>query len=127
MHDTSKDSSGTVLERLLREPLVHFLGLAAALFVMAELVGSGDTTIEITQDEIEYRIMQVEAEEDAPLTEQERRLVVEAYIDERVLVREAQEIGLDVDERIEDILIQKMLHVLSGDVIQPSEEELAVY
>ena len=127
MHDTSKDSSGTVLERLLREPLVHFLGLAAALFVMAELVGSSDTTIEITQDEIEYRIMQVEAEEGAPLTEQERRLVVEAYIDERVLVREAQEIGLDVDERIEDILIQKMLHVLSGDVIQPSEEELAVY
>ena len=127
MHDTSKDSSGTVLERFLREPLVHFLGLAAALFVMAELVGSGDTTIEITQDEIEYRIMQVEAEEGAPLTEQERRLVVEAYIDERVLVREAQEIGLDVDERIEDILVQKMLHVLSGDVIQPSEEELAVY
>ena len=82
MHDTSKDSSGTVLERLLREPLVHFLGLAAALFVMAELVGSSDTTIEITQDEIEYRIMQVEAEEDAPLTEEERRLVVEAYIDE---------------------------------------------
>ncbi|SVC22668.1 uncharacterized protein METZ01_LOCUS275522, partial [marine metagenome] len=55
------------LERLLREPLVHFLGLAVALFVTAELVGSGDTTIEITQDEIEDRIMQVEAEEGAPL------------------------------------------------------------
>ena len=127
MSDTSKDSSGRVLERLLREPLVHFLGLAIALFMTAEVIGSGDTTIEITQDEIEYRIMQVEAEEGTPLTEQERRLVVEAYIDERVLVREAQEIGLDADERIEDILVQKMLHVLSGDVIQPSEEELAFY
>ena len=31
------------------------------------------------------------------------------------------------DERIDDILVQKMLHVLSGDVIQPSEDELEVY
>ncbi|HSH76236.1 MAG TPA: peptidylprolyl isomerase, partial [Longimicrobiales bacterium] len=55
----------------------------------------------------------------------ERRLVEEAYIDERVLIREARALGLEADERIDDILVQKMLHILSGDVIQPTDEELA--
>jgi hypothetical protein len=44
-----------------------------------------------------------------------------------VLVREAQAMGLSADERIDDILVQKMLHVLSGDVIRPSEDELEAY
>ena len=32
--------------------------------------------------------------------------------------------GLEADRRSDDILVQKMLHVLSGDVIQPTEDEL---
>jgi hypothetical protein len=44
-----------------------------------------------------------------------------------VLVREAQAMGLSADERIDNILVQKMLHVLSGDVIRPSEDELEAY
>mgnify|MGYP003314310667 FL=1 len=35
--------------------------------------------------------------------------------------------GLDDDARIHDILAQKMRHVLSGDIIQPSEAELQAF
>lgn len=114
-------------KRALREPLLYFMLLAAGLFAVSALVGPGDDVIEVSREELEYRILQVEAEEGAPLTPRERRLVEEAYIDERVLVEEARRLGLQDDERIDDILVQKMLHVLSGDVIQPSDEELALY
>lgn len=117
----------SALRGLAREPLFHFVLLAAALFVLGALFGPGSDVIEVSREEIEWRILQVEAGRGTRLTDNERRVVEEQYIDERVLVREAQSLGLSTDERIEDILVQKMLHVLSGDVIQPSEDELALY
>lgn len=121
------DASGPSLESVLREPLLHFVLLAAVLFGASAVLGPGDDVIEITRDQIEWRILQVEAEEGRRLTEEERALVRERYIDERVLAREAREMGLEADERIDDILVQKMLHVLSGDVIQPTDEEIAAF
>jgi len=115
-----------ILTRAVREPLLHFLVLAGALFAAAAVLRRDDDVIEVTQQELEYRILQVEARE-GTLTDDERRLVEEAYIDERVLVREARAMGLEADERIDDILIQKMLHILSGDVIQPTDQELEAY
>ncbi len=117
----------SALREVVREPLFHFLLLAAALFVLAALFGPGSDVIEVSREEIEWRILQIEAEEGERLSDDERRVVEEEYLDERVLVREAQALGLAEDERIDDILIQKMLHVLSGDVIQPSDDELAMY
>ena len=115
------------LQGAVREPLFHFVLLAAALFALAALFGPESDVIEVSREEIEWRILQVEAEQGRRLTDDERRVVEEEYLDERVLVREAQALGLSVDERIDDILVQKMLHVLSGDVIQPSDDELAMY
>ncbi len=117
----------SALRGIVREPLFHFLLLAAALFVLAALFGPGSDVIEVSREEIEWRILQIEAERGERLTDDERRVVEEEYLDERVLVAEAQALGLATDERIDDILVQKMLHVLSGDVIQPSDEELAMY
>ena len=117
----------SALRGTLREPLFHFVLLAAALFVLAALFGPGSDVIEVSREEIEWRILQIEAGRGTRLTDNERRVAEEQYIDERVLVREAQALGLSADERIDDILVQKMLHVLSGDVIQPSDDELAMY
>jgi hypothetical protein len=114
------------LAAALREPLLHFLLLTVLLFGVGALIRPGGDAIEVSRAELDWRILQVEAQE-GPLTEGERRLVEEAYIDERVLVREARALGLEADERIDDILVQKMLHILSGDVIQPTDEELAAH
>jgi hypothetical protein len=114
------------LAAALREPLLHFLLLTVLLFGVGALIRPGGDVIEVSRAELDWRILQVEAQE-GPLTEGERRLVEEAYIDERVLVREARALGLEADERIDDILVQKMLHVLSGDVIQPTDQELAAW
>ncbi len=115
-----------LLTKVLREPLLHFAALAAALFVTAAVVRRDDDVIEVSRQELDWRIEQVEARE-GPLSPEERLLVEEAYIDERVLIREARAMGLEADERIDDILVQKMLHILSGDVIQPTDAELEAF
>jgi hypothetical protein len=111
--------------RLAREPTLHFVLLAAALFgVHALVAGRTENVVAIDRAEIDVRVWQVEAARGRPLTEAERAAVEAAYVDEQILVREARLIGLDRDERVHDILAQKMLHVLSGDVIQPVGREL---
>jgi hypothetical protein len=115
-----------VIDKAMREPLLHFAVLAVALFVIGGVMRRGDDVIEVSRQELDWRLEQVEARE-GPLSPEDRLLVEEAYIDERVLIREARAMGLEADERIDDILVQKMLHILSGDVIQPTEEELATF
>ena len=118
----------TFLGRLLREPTVHFALLAAGLFAISAAVRSGNReAIEIDRGVVEARILLREMRLGAVLTDDQRRQVEQAYIDEQVLVREALALGLDQDGRIHDILAQKMRHVLSGEVIQPTEDELRTY
>jgi hypothetical protein len=114
---------------VLREPTLHFAVLAAALFAVNAVVGARgrENVIEIDRAEIAARIAEIEVKTGAALGEQARKQVEEAYIDERVLVREAQALGLQDDARIDDFLAQKMLHVLSADVIQPTDHELEAY
>ncbi len=118
------DSDNGKPTKLIGEPLVHFGLLAALLFVVGGVFGGSEDAIEVSRAEIEWRIVQLESERGSRLNAEERELVEEAYIEERVLVREALALGLSEDERIDDILVQKMLHVLSGDVIQPEDGEL---
>lgn len=114
-----------LLRRILREPTSHFVLLAALLFAAnAALESWRGNVITIDRVQIEARIAELEALRGAPLSPEERQLVEDAYIEEQVLVREALDMGLESDRRIDDILVQKMLHVLSGDVIQPTEGEL---
>ncbi|MBI4541168.1 MAG: peptidyl-prolyl cis-trans isomerase [Gemmatimonadetes bacterium] len=114
--------------RVLREPTFHFVLLAAALFAISAVIGSRNrNVIEIDRAQIVTRIAEIEALGGAPLSAEERQQVEEAYIDEQVLVREAQALGLEDDARIYDVLVQKMLHVLSADVIQPTDAELEAY
>ena len=52
---------------VLREPLVHFLLLTGALFGIGALFGSDADVIRVSRAELDWRIMQVEAQE-GPLT-----------------------------------------------------------
>ena len=116
------------VRRIAKEPTVLFALLAAALFVTAGAVARlRRPMIEIDRRSVELRIHELERGRGASLNEEERNLAVSAYVDEQVLAREARVRGLDDDDRIRSILYQKMLHVLSGDVPQPSESELMAY
>jgi PPIC-type PPIASE domain len=117
------------LRPVLREPTLHFVLLAVALFAVsaAARARNRDHVIEIDEATVAARIASAEANRGAPLSPEERQQVQEDYIDQQVLAREARVRGLDDDAQIRYLLAQKMLDVLSADVIQPSQPELAAY
>ena len=111
--------------RILREPTFHFLVIAAAISVLYALTNR-DEKVELVIDatELEARILVTELAQGRPVTPQQREEIRQQVIDDYVLVLEAYDLGLQNDARINDILAQKMLHVLSGNVIQPGDDEL---
>ena len=116
------------ISSLLKEPLVHFVGLAAFVFVGYQAVQSEDEfIIEITQSEIDARISLLESSKGTTASPTLRDEITELYLEEQMLVREALTLNLDNDARIHDMLAQKMRHVLSGEIIQPNEDEIQAF
>ena len=115
-------------QKLMREPTVHFVIIALFIFTLYAITQSGnENLLEIDQREIDARIFMQELSRGEELTQEQRELVTAFYIEEQILVREALSMELDNDERIHDILAQKMRHVLSGNIIQPTDVELREY
>lgn len=113
------------LRRFLQEPTLHFLVIAGLVFAAYGLFQSGsDNVLEINAREIEARIFMQELASGRELDADQRQAIQDAYIEEQILVREALKQNLDNDARIHDMLAQKMRHVLSADVIQPTESDL---
>lgn len=119
------DSHAQLARHLIREPTVHFLVIAALVFLGYALLGGQDENVlELDAREIEARLFLAELSAGRELSEEQEQEVVNRYVEEQVLVAEALAMNLDNDARIHDILAQKMRHVLSADVIQPDAAEL---
>ena len=115
-------------QKLMREPMVHFFVIALIIFAAYAIAQSGNENhLEIDQREIDARIFMQELSRGEELSLEQRELVTALYIEEQILVREALSMELDNDERIHDVLAQKMRHVLSGSIIQPTDDELQEY
>jgi hypothetical protein len=131
--------------RLLREPLVHFVAAGGALFLAYVLTESRNdahedaTTIVVDRRSLlafmQYRANAFDsgvfaaALNDLPADEVER--LIDAYVDEEILYRQASELGLaDSDYVIRQRMIQKADFLL-GDVasgsIDVDDEELRAY
>ena len=124
----SSSVSAPVYARIMREPIAHFFAIAVIIFALYAITQAGNENfLEIDQREIDARIFIQELSRGEELSVEQRDLVTAFYIEEQILVREALAMELDNDERIHDILAQKMRHVLSGNIIQPSDAELNAY
>jgi len=118
----------TIIKKLSKEPTAHFFLIALVIFLIYGIsaLNSGNL-LEIDQREIDARVFMQEMASGQELTDEQREYIASRYVEEQILVKEAIAIGLDNDARIHDMLAQKMRHVLSGDVIQPSQKELDDY
>ena len=119
------DKTKTIVGRIMNEPTIHFFMIAVVVFIVYAIsnIGSKDI-VEIDQREIDARILMQEMASGQPLTPDQQEFIASSYVEEQILVKEAIELGLDNDARIHDMLAQKMKHVLSGDIIQPTPSEL---
>jgi hypothetical protein len=111
-----------------REPLVHFLALAALLFGAYHLLTpSARESIVIERASIDELARRQEELLARPLNDEERRALVESAIDDAVLLREAYRRGLDRDAVVRQHLVQKMRFILGEDETAPTEAELRAY
>lgn len=128
---TTTKPAYSILTSLTREPTVLFALLALMIFLLNALAGrnSGQESslLEIDRRELDARILMQEISQGEEASAQLKAQIEEAFIEEQILVREAIALGLDNDSRIHDMLAQKMRHVLSGGVIQPTDEELSSF
>lgn len=124
--ETGGVSSPSGLWGFLRhEPLVHFLALAALLFI-ANAIFAGDDREVIAVDTAtqEYLLQERRDLLLRELTEQETQDVIDSFVEEEILTREARKRGFDSNSRIRTLLIQNMRFFLSQDLPAPSDEDL---
>jgi len=123
------------LRKLIREPLFHFLLLGAVIFFIAgrsRSVGvSFGEKIVVTQSQIESIGVGFSRTWMRPPTQEEMQGLVDDYIREEVLYREAKAMGLDQDDVIVRRRMRQKFEFLSEDRVArsgpPSELELEEY
>ena len=121
--------------KFVREPLVHFLIIGAVLFVLYGLWGQQDSeenerTITITTGEVAWLADAWEKRWNRPPTPEERQGLVDQYLREMILYREAVAMGLDRDDSVIRRRLAQKLEFLSNDLITPqppTDEDLQAY
>jgi hypothetical protein len=121
--------------KLLREPLVHFLVIGAAIYLLYGLFteptpDEDDKTIVVTAGEIEWMQSSWQKRWNRPPTQQELDGLIQQYIRETVLYREALTMGLNQHDQVIRRRLAQKLEFLAKDLVAltpPTDEELRAY
>ena len=121
--------------KVIREPLVHFLAIGVLIFTFYGFWGQQDTrdqerVISITPGEIAWLTNSWEKTWNRPPTPEERKGLIDQYLRELVLYREAVAMGLDRDDAVIRRRLAQKLEFLSNDLITPqlpTNDELQAY
>ncbi|GIC78740.1 peptidyl-prolyl cis-trans isomerase [Moritella sp. F3] len=122
------------MKQVFKEPLLAFLLIGAAIFALFQLVAddplTADAEIVVTAGHIQVLTMGFEKRWQRPPNDSERQGLIQHYVREEVLYREALALGLDRDDpMIKRRLVQK-LQFLSEDIAtadKPEEQQLLTY
>ena len=118
---------------LLREPLLHFLVLGAALFGLFGVVGKKDAEapakIVISAERVANLADRFARTWRRPPTQQELQGLVEDDIRDEVFYREGRAAGLDRDDFVIRRRVRQKMEFLAEDMAaaEPSDEQLAAY
>jgi hypothetical protein len=122
------------LSRLLRAPLLHFLVLGLVFFVLYARYGRA---VEVESKEIVVSAQQIEMlaslwekQWRRPPMPNELQGLVDSYVREEVLYREALAMGLDRDDTVVRRRLAQKIEFLAQDLatqIEPSDQELRTF
>ena len=122
------------MNRILREPLLHFVLLGAAIFAAYSLVsrrgGSEPGNIVISAGQIAAIELGFTRTWHRPPTRDELEGLIRDRVREEVYYREAMALGLDQDDTIIRRRLRQKLEFLTDDVVaeaQPTDAELNAY
>jgi len=122
------------MKRLLREPLLHFLLIGAALFVLYGLLNRGQSgaprEIVISEARVEALAGNFATVWMRPPTAVELKGLIDDYVAEEVYYREAVAMGLDQDDTVIRRRLRQKMEFISEDVAaatEPTEAQLQAY
>ena len=118
----------------LREPLVHFLLIGVALFLLFEAVsdpaGPQSSRIVITNGQIDNLKARFAKTWQRQPTREELHELITGHVREEILYREALALGLDKDDGVVRRRMTQKLELMSDDIAGitiPSDEDLQDY
>jgi len=123
------------VKRFIREPLLHFVVLGAALFALDALFGeragpAGDDEIVVSRGRIDnLRALFVKTWQRPP-TAPELRGLVDDFVLEEALYREGKAMGVDVDDTIIRRRVRQKMEFAVDDIIEfdkPTEAQLEAW
>jgi hypothetical protein len=118
---------------LLREPLLHFLVLGAALFALFGAVNKKDAEapakIVISEARIATHTDRFARTWRRPPTQEEMQALIEDDVRDEVFYREGRAAGLDRDDLVIRRRVRQKMEFLAEDIatVEPSEEQLAAH
>lgn len=123
------------MKSLLREPLLHFLVIGAALFLFFHFsgggsAGPGSTRIVLSSGQIAHLEAGFTRTWSRPPTEAELKGLIDEWVREEVAVREAMGAGLDRDDTVIRRRLRQKLEFLvedSAEANPPTEDELKAW
>jgi hypothetical protein len=135
LENPTKGPSGVT--RILKNPIVYFFVLGFVVFGLHSFLNMETNeqnddpfTIEVTSADIEWLRSSWESRMQRKPTPDELNGLVDNYIREEILAREAYKVGLDEQDLvIKRRLVQKMTFVFEdlAEAVEPTEEELLEY
>ena len=120
------------MRKWLREPLLHFAVLGAALFIAYSALNPAGTTsaeIVVSAGQIEALTAQFTSTWQRAPTEQELKGLIEGYIRDEVLSREGRALGFDQDDPVIRNRLRQKVEILAQDAlsVEPTDAELSAY
>jgi parvulin-like peptidyl-prolyl isomerase len=123
------------MRKLIREPLFHFLLLGAVIFFIAgrsrSIAVPSLQKIVVTQSQLESIVVDFSRTWMRPPTQEELQGLVNDYVRDEVLYREARTMGLDQDDVIVRRRMRQKFEFLVEDMAvrrgPPSDQELEAY
>ncbi len=119
------------MKKWLREPLLHFLLIGAAIFLLYDLQNEGydndNNRIVITKGSIDRLILLWEKKRQRPPTQTELQGMIEQQVREEVMYREALAMGLDKNDTIVRRRLAQKIEFISSDIAamaEPDDEKL---
>lgn len=122
------------MKKVFKEPLVIFLLLGGAIFVLFQQVSNDyqpdNAEIMVTEGHIKSLLLNYKKVWQRSPNEKELAALIQSYIREEIFYREALALGLDKDDSIVRRRLQQKMEFISEDLAsldKPEEQELQVF
>ena len=116
-----------MLKKLLHEPLIHFVFLGIILFVLFDMVGEPesdkDNRLVVTQAHMERLVNTFQKRRNRTPVPTEVNHLIEGFIRQEILYREALALGLDKDDAVVKRRMARKLEFLIEDIAPPPEPD----